>query len=222
MTPTRKNRHLRENIIRSKLNIKDYDTYIDKHLYHGEDPFKLPADDDWDPATGTCAMHCLFTIEALGFKLTDSIKGYRGFKEVNFKNIENILKKLDSGSMLELIHVYRNKSLVNTLPRNNLYDSHDFILVKGGDKYFLSQGFQFEYKHSLKSYSRAQIQTMLEEIITYLCDYDNTKRWKDLDLSYYKKYFKADLLVGKLSQLNVDLEKKVNGIVLEYVEIKPR
>ena len=63
---------------------------------------------------------------------------------------------------------------------------------------------------------------MLHDIIIYLCDYDNTKRWKDLDLSYYKKYFKADLLVGKLSQLKVDPEKKVNGVVLEYLEIKPR
>jgi hypothetical protein len=219
---TRKHKILRENFIRSKLNVKAYDIYIDKHMYHGEDPFKLPADDDWDPATGTCAMHCLFTIEALGFRLTDAIKQYRGFKEVGSGNIETIIKKLNSGSMVEFLHVYREKSLVNTLPRNNLYDSHDFILVKGGDKYFLSQGFQFEYKHSLKSYTEEQVRTMLHDIITHLCDYDNTKRWKDLDLSYYKKYFKADLLVGKLDQLKIDPGKKVNGVVLEYVEIKPR
>jgi hypothetical protein len=61
---------------------------------------------------------------------------------------------------------------------------------------------------------------MLNNIITYLCDYNNEKLWKDLDLSYYKKYFKAELLVGKMSQLNVIPTKKVNGIILEYIEIK--
>ena len=88
------------------------------------------------------------------------------------------------------------------------------------NKYFLSQGFQFEYKHSLRSYTRDKIEKMLNNIIKYLCDYENKKLWKDLDLTYYKKYFKADLLVGKMSQLNVIPTKKVNDIILEYLEIK--
>jgi hypothetical protein len=222
MSQTRKRKRVTPSLLRYKLTVKEYDKYLDKHVYHGEDPFKLPADDEWDPTTGTCAMHCLFTIEALGFRLTDAIKEYRGFKEVVSSNIETILKKLNSGYMIEFLHAYREKSLVNTLPRNNLYDSHDFIVVKGGDRYFLSQGFQFQYKHSLKSYTEKQIRRMLHDILTYLCDYDTTKRWKDLDLSYYTHYFKADLLLGKLDQLKVDPEKKVNGVVLEYCEIKPR
>jgi hypothetical protein len=207
-------------MIRSKLTTSNYDTYLDKHVYFGENPFKLPADDDWDPKTGTCAMHALFTIESLGGNLTKDIQMYKGFKLVTEATIEHILTKLDSGSIIELTHIYRTKSLVKTLPRNNVYDSHDFCLVKGGSKYFLSQGYQFVYKHSLKAYTREEVKKMLLDIIHYLCDYDTTKRWKDLDLSYYKKYFKADLTVGKMDLLPVDPDKKVHGIVLEYVEVK--
>jgi hypothetical protein len=220
MAQTRKKRMLTEQFIRSKLTTKNYDIYLDKNFYYGEDPFKLPADDDWDPKTGSCAMHAVFTIEALGNKITEKTKQYKGFHEVTPMNIESIMNKLDSGYIIELLHVYRNKSFVETLPRNNVYDSHDFILVKGGSKYFLSQGFQFAYKHSLTSYTREQVITMLHDILTYLCDYNNNKSWKDLDLSFYKKYFKADLLVGKMDQLKVSPNKKVNGIVLEFLEIK--
>ena len=219
MAKTRKNKVFSDHFIRSKLTTKNYDTYLDKTFYFGEDPFKLPADDDWDPKTGSCAMHALFTIEALGKKITEEIKEYKGFNEVTVKSIENILSKLDKGHLVEFTHSYRNKSLMKSLPRNNLYDSHDFILVKGGRKYFLSQGFQFEYKHYLRSYTREQVETMLKDIITYLCDYENKKVWKDLELSYYKKYFKAELLLGKMDQLQVDPEKRVNGIILEYLII---
>jgi hypothetical protein len=216
----RKKKVLKESFIKSKLTKKNYDIYLDKNFYYGEDPYKLPADDDWDPSTGSCAMHSLFTIESLGGKITHKIKNYVGFKEVNESNITNIINKLDSGSIIEFLHSYKDKSLVNKLPRNNVYDSHDFIIIKGDNKYFLSQGFQFEYKHSLRSYTRDKIEKMLNNIIKYLCDYENKKLWKDLDLTYYKKYFKADLLVGKISQLNVIPTKKVNGIILEYLEIK--
>lgn len=219
MNRTRKNKVLTEQFIRSKLTTKLYDIYLDKNIYFGEEPFKLPADDDWDPKTGSCAMHSLFTIESLGKKVTQQMKQYKGFKEVTGKNIQDILSKLDAGYIIELLHVYRNKSLVESLPRNNVYDSHDFILVKGGSKYILSQGFQFEYKHSLTSYNREQVENMLKDIIEYLCDYENNKKWKDLDVSYYKKYFKAPLLVGKMDQLIPKPEKKVNGIVLEYLAI---
>jgi hypothetical protein len=219
MAKTRKNKVLSEHFIRSKLTTKNYDTYLDKTFYFGEDPFKLPADDDWDPKTGSCAMHALFTIEALGKRITEQIKGYKGFHEVTVKSIENILSKLDTGHLVEFTHSYRNKSLMESLPRNNLYDSHDFIFVKGGNKYILSQGFQFEYKHSLTSYTREQVEKMLKDILINLCDYENKKFWKDLDLSYYKKYFKADLLVGKIDQLKVDSNKRVNGIILEYLII---
>jgi len=217
---TRRNKVLSEKIVRTKLTQKNYDAYLDENVYYGEDPFKLPADDDWDPATGTCAMHSVFTIESLGATVTDSIKQYKGFKEVTEAEIDTIIKKLDSGSIIELLHVYRNKELVETLPRNNVYDSHDFCIVKGGSKYFLSQGFQFFYKHSLKAYTREQIRKMLHDIVVYLCDYANVKMWKDLNLAYYNKYFKADLTVGKMDLLPADPEKKVNGIVLEYLEIK--
>jgi hypothetical protein len=219
MNKTRKNKVLSEQFIRSKLTTKLYDIYLDKNIYFGEDPFKLPADDDWDPKTGSCAMHSLFTIESLGKKVTQQMKQYKGFKEVTGKNIQQIISKLDAGYVIELLHVYRNKSLVESLPRNNVYDSHDFILVKGGSKYILSQGFQFEYKHLLTSYNRGQVENMLKDIIEYLCDYENNKKWKDLDLSYYTKYFKAPLLLGKMDQLTPNPEKKVNGVVLEYLAI---
>jgi hypothetical protein len=217
MVKTRKNKVFSEHFIRSKLTTKNYDKYLDRTFYFGEDPFKLPADDNWDPKTGSCAIHALFTIEALGKKVTEQIKQYKGFQDVTEKNIENILSKLDKGHIIEFTHSYRNKSI--SLPRDNLYDSHDFIIVKGGNKYFLSQGFQFEYKHLLSSYTRRQVEKMLNDIVIYLCDYENIKLWKNLDLSYYKRYFKAELLVGKMDQIKVDPEKKVNEIILEYLII---
>jgi hypothetical protein len=220
MGNTRRNKLLSEKFIRSKLTEGNYDRYLDQNVYFGENPFKLPADDDWDPATGTCAMHSIFTMESLGAMVTPAIKNYEGFKPVTKDVIETIVKKLDSGSIIELIHVYRDKSLVKTLSRENVYDSHDFCIVKGGSRYFLSQGFQFFYKHSLKAYSREQVKKMLFDIITYLCDYDNNKKWGDLDLSYYNKYFLADLTLGKMDLLPIDSKKQVNGVILEYLEIK--
>jgi hypothetical protein len=209
-----------EKYIRSTLTVPNYDAYLDRIVYQGEDPFKLPADDDWDPKTGTCATHALFTIDSLGGKVTENLKQYKGFKIVRDDTIDTIVEKLDLGSIIELVHTYRDKSLVETLPRNNVYDSHDFVLVKGGNKYFLSQGFQFVYKHSLKAYTKEQIKKMLHELLEYICDPDNTKQWKDLDFSYYMKYFNAILTVGKMSQLRPIPSKKVNGLVLEYLEIK--
>ena len=220
MGQTRKKKPFTEQFLRSKLTVKHYDTYLDTHFYFGEDPFKLPADDEWDPRTGNCGWHARFTIETLIGALPKSVEQYKGFKEIQESTIEALLQKLDSGSLIEILHQYRHKSLAETLPRNNVYDSHDFVLVKGGTKYFLSQGFQYAYKHSLTSYTREQIRNMLQELLTHTCDPQNTKRWSELDLSYYKKYFKADLLVGKLDQTPVVPSKKVNGIILEYLEIK--
>lgn len=216
----KKHKLFTEDFIRKRLTVKNYDTYLDKNFYHGEDPFKLPADDDWDPATGSCSMHSSFTIEILGGKLTDAIRQYKGFKEVTEANIEAILKKLDSGSIIEFIHQYRNKSLIESLPRNNVYASHDFCLVKGGSKYFLSQGFQHVYKQRLNTYTADEVRKMLRDIVLYLCDPRSIKKWKDLDLKYYNTYFKSDFTVGKMDLLQVKPEKKVNGIILEYAEIQ--
>ena len=216
MRHTRKNKRFSEQFIRSKLTVKHYDAYLDKKFYMGEDPFKLPADDDWDPRTANCGWHSRFTIESLLGRLPDAVTQYKGLKDVT--DLDLILQKLDAGTIIELVHQYRDNSLINTLPRNNLYDSHDFVIVKGGAKYFLSQGFQYAYKHSLTAHTREQIRTMLENLLEHTCDFDNTKHWKDLDLSYYKKYFKADLLVGKLDQKHVSPGKKVHGIILQYLE----
>jgi len=213
-----KNKIFSENFIRSKLTVKNYDIYLDNNIYFGEDPYKLPADNNWDPKTGSCAMHALFTIDSLGMKVTDKIKNYIGFKLVKENTIDKIIEKLDSGSIIELIHLYNGPYPDKS--NKNFYDSHDFVIVKGGSKYFLSQGFQFEYKHSLRAYTQEQIKKMLNDIILYLCDYDNIKQWKDLDLIYYKKYFRADLKLGQILQLPVNPNKKVNGIVLKYLEIK--
>ena len=214
-----KSRHFTETYIRSHITQPKYDIYLDKNFYYGEDPFKLPADDDWDPKTGTCAMHSLFTLNSLGIHITDKIKQYVGFKEVRENTIEHIINKLDKGSIIELLHTYKDKNKIYTMPRDNLYGSHDFIIVKGGDKYFLSQGFLFAYKHSLKAYTKQEVIQMLHDIIIHLCDYDNKKTWNDLDMSYYKKYFRTDLLVGGIKKLHVKGDRKVHNIILEYLEI---
>ena len=220
MGQTRK-RQRTEQFVRAKLTTPHYDTYLDHRMYHGEDPAKAhPLSNDWDPSTGSCAIHNFFTIESLGFKLTKNIIFYRGMKELKETMISSLLEKMDNGSLIEFSHSYRDPSIYNTIPRNNVYDSHLFVIFKAGSKYFLSQGYQYMYKHSLTSYTRHQIEKMLHELLLYTCDPDNTKHWKDLDLSYYKKYFKADLLVGKLDQLPVIPTKKVNGIILCYSEVK--
>ena len=99
---------MKASFIKKQLTIPAYDTFLDKYVYMGEDPFKLPADDDWDPKTGSCAFHGLFTIEALGGKLTKGLMSYKGHKEVKETTIERLLDKLDSGSILEFVYEYRD------------------------------------------------------------------------------------------------------------------
>ena len=213
---------MKASFIKKQVTIPAYDTFLDKHVYMGEDPFKLPANDDWDPKTGSCAFHGLFTIEALGGKLTKGLMSYKGHKEVKETTIERLLEKLDSGSILEFVYEYRDRSLANTVPVNEFAETHDFVIVKGDDKYFVSQGFQFVYKHSLRSHTKEYIRTMLHNILKHLCDPDNTKKWKDMDISYYKKYFYADLTTGKMAQLPINPNKKVHGYILRYAEVIPQ
>ncbi len=88
----------------------------------------------------------------------------------------------------------------------------EIIYLFCGSHYFLSQGYLHKYKHSLRSYTKEEVKNMLEDIITNHSDYENTKKWKDIDISLHKKYFMTDL---RLFPDNPPLpERKVNQIVL--------
>lgn len=91
---------MKASFIKKQLTIPAYDKFLDEYVYMGEDPFKLPADDDWDPKTGSCSFHGLFTVKALGGKLTKRFMSYKDHKEVKENTIEKLLEKLDSGSII--------------------------------------------------------------------------------------------------------------------------
>ena len=165
--------------------------------------------DDWDPATSKCGVHAAFTIEQLGFKPKD----FGDNILVTESNIDNILTALKKGYLIDFVHNYADYKF-NNLPKDNRYGNHEFTIIKGGEKYFVTQGFLHAYKHSLVSYTEDEIREMLLNIITKLSDYDNNKKWGDLELDLYKKYFRTELFM--YPKRPVLRDRLVHGINLKY------
>jgi hypothetical protein len=172
--------------IRTKLTSENYTRWLRTSFYS-----KIEEGDDWNKATGACGSHALFVIEQLGFSRGDFSKK----AEVNAQTIDDIITQLKKGRLVDLIHNYKDGMIFSHLPKDNRYGNHQFQIIKGGDKYFLTQGFLHAYKHSLIAYSEKEIRTMLHDIITYLSDYENKKVWGDLDLDLYKKYFRTEFFM---------------------------
>lgn len=173
-----------EEEVKQKLSLSNYKKFLDEFYPKSVSKDMKPY---WNPETGSCGFHARFTREALG------VKPYRDYTLVHLKDINSIIERLDNGEVIEFLHNYPTDSVYNKLPKDNRYGNHVFVLVKGGNKYFVSQGYLHKYKHSIKAYTRDDIKQMLEDIVLKHSDYENTKLWKDIDTSLHKKYFGTEL-----------------------------
>jgi hypothetical protein len=167
----------------------------------------------WNPETGSCGFHARFTYEALG------VKGSGDYDLVKLKDIEKVLAALDKGEVVGFLHSYPNDAKYFDIPKDNRYGNHVFALVKGGDKYFLSQGYLHKYRHSLTTFTRSEVAKMLEDIITKHSDYEDTKTWGDIDLDLHTKYFKVEARV--FPDKPFIRTRKMNGIKLFMEKTKP-
>jgi hypothetical protein len=200
-----------EDYIRNHLTLYNYNKWLKMSFYS-----KQIKSDDWDPDTATCGAHASFVIECLGFK----IKDFRKDKDVTKENIDNIIEALDKGELVDLIYNYKDKMIFSRLPKDNRYGNHQFQIIKGGDKYFITQGFLHAYKHSLISYSKCEIREILYNIINEICDYNNNKIWGDLNLELYKKYFRTPLFM--YPKRPVQLNRLVHNVILSYDTYKKK
>ena len=193
-----------EKAVQTALSLSNYTSYL-RTKYPPKEDFK-GAEEYYDPETGSCGFHARFTKEALG------VQDKGDTTLVHLKDIVSLLNALDKGEVLEFLHGYPSDAKYTSVPKDNRYGFHIFVLVKGGSKYFMSQGYLHRYKHSLRAYTRNQIKEMLIKLILSHCDYTDTKRWKDLDLSLHTKYFGTPLRI--FPDKPVYPERKVNQIQL--------
>jgi hypothetical protein len=196
---------LTEKYIRDKLTVENYNKWLKSSFYSRKTP-----DDDWNPKTGTCGAHASFVIEELGFKTKD----FRKDIEVTKDNIHNIIDDLNKGYLVDLIHNYKDAIIFGRLPKDNRYGNHQFQIIKGGDTYFLTQGFLHAYKHSLIAYSEDEIIELLYNVINELSDYHNNKKWGDLNVELYKKYFRTPLFM--YPKKSVLTHRLMHNIILTY------
>lgn len=172
--------------VRKALTASAYQSFLNtsypKTVAEHEKPY-------WNPKTGSCGFHTRFTYHALG------VKPKGDYTVVKLKDIEGLLDALDKGEVLGFLHSYPSDEEFFKLPKDNRYGNHVFALVKGGDKYFLSQGYLHRYKHSLIAMTRGEVAQMLRDIIEKHSDYENSKTWADIDLSVHKRYFKVEARV---------------------------
>jgi hypothetical protein len=199
-----------ESSVRNALTVNQYNKYL--KLHYPKKPFK-GFEEYYNSETGSCGFHARFTKEALG------VENKGETKLIHIKDIETILNDLDNEEVLEFLHGYPSDLKFSSIPKDNRYGFHIFVLVKGGSKYFMSQGYLHRYKHSLRAYTRTEIEEMLKNIITYLCDYKDIKLWKDIDFSIHKKYFLTDLSI--FPNKPILPERKVNQIQLFLQKTKP-
>jgi hypothetical protein len=194
-----------EHTIRSKLTERAYTKWLASSFFAKRQP-----DDSWNPSTGTCGSHAMFVSETLGFPTKD----FGNPRLVTSSTISQILSHLDKGHLVECFHDYKDSNTFMNLPKDNRYGNHVFSIVKGGSSYFVTQGFLHAYRHSLLAYTRDEIETMLHRILDELCDYDDKKRWGDLNLPLYKEYFRTELFM--FPKRKVLPNRLVHGIVLTY------
>jgi len=192
-----------EKEVQTALSESEYKTFMKEHY-----PKEVSVADKayWNPKTGSCGFHARFTLEALG------VKGTNDYEVVDLNDIPKILSDLDKGKVMSFLHDYRDGTRYNKLPKDNRYGNHMFVLVKGGNSYFLSQGYLHKYRHSLTALSRGEVEQMISNLIQQHSDYENKKVWNDLNLGLHKKYFKVPLRL--FPNEPVPLHRKVNGIVL--------
>jgi hypothetical protein len=194
-----------EDHIKKILTLPNYNKWLKGSFYAN-----TPPSDDWDPKTATCGAHASFVIDALGFKTKD----YRKDTLLTPSTIDKIIEQLNKGYLVDFIHNYKDSMEFSKLPKDNRYGNHQFQIVKGGNKYFITQGFLHAYKHSLIAYTEEEIRTILENIITELSDYEDNKKWSDLNLDLYEKYFRTPLFMYPKKPVLKD--RLIHNVVLTY------
>ncbi len=192
-----------EKDIRTKLTAARYSHWLRANFGHKK------KDDDWDPATGTCGVHAWWVLEAL--KIPE--KEFGDYKLVTVTDIPALLGELDKGRTLSFLHDYNDRKTMLRLHKDNRYGNHEFLVLKGGDKYFVTQGFLHAYKHSLIAYTRDEIATMLRDIIEKMSDYENRKQWSDMDAAAFQRYFRTPPFL--YPKLPVKLTGRMHNIVLK-------
>jgi hypothetical protein len=198
-------------VIKKHLTTETYTKWLKASFYS-----RFEKGDDWDPATGSCGAHAAFVEEELGF-LSEPTE-VRTKKRVTVETIDTIIDLLNEGVMIDFIHNYKDYRTFSALPKDNRYGNHEFQILKGGDTYFVTQGFLHAYKHSLVAYSEREIREMLHDIITKLSDYESNKKWGDLELGLYKKYFKTDFFM--YPKRPVLLKRPIHGVELTYTTLR--
>lgn len=172
---------------------------------------KLRDDVYWDPATGNCGFHARCVLEAFGIK--DEDWGFDQKDVIRPSNIDRVLADLDAGRIVICCHEYNlGMRKFFKLPKDNRYGAHIFVVFKNGASYFVSQGYLHRYRSKTDAYTRGELRVMFERIMADLCDYDNVKKWGDLNLLTHVRYFKTPL---RLFPDNPPVEKRrVHDIVL--------
>jgi hypothetical protein len=192
--------------IRKELTVPNYNKWLRNSFYSRY----TEKTDDWDPKTATCGAHAAFVVEQLGFKPKD----FRKSTVLETHTIGKVLALLDKGYLVDFIHNYADKATFSNLPKDNRYGNHQFQIIKGDKHYFITQGFLHAYKHSLVQYTREEIQEILQNILTELSDYENKKRWKDINDELYKEYFCTELFM--YPKRPVKMDRLVHNIIVTY------
>lgn len=187
--------HFSEKEIKKKLTLPNYISWFKRNFSDNEKEM-------------SCGSHNWWVFEALGIPRPE----YSHYTLVEKKDINKLLEKIDEGFLLSFYHNYKNPMIFNRLSEDNRYGNHEFIILKAGNSYFLTQGFFNAYKHSLIMYDRDEVRKMLEDIIDKLSDYENKKVWADIDSSLYKKYFRTELFL--YPKKPVKMQGKVHNVIL--------
>lgn len=185
--------HFSQKEIKEKLTLANYISWFKRTIPESE---------------MSCGSHNWWVFEELGIPRPE----YSHYKIVKHNDIHELLKKLDQGYLLSFYHNYKNPLIFNRLSEDNRYGNHEFIILKAGNSYYVTQGFLYAYKHSIIAYNFQEIKKMLEDIIDKLSDYENKKVWGDIDLSLYKKYFRTPLFL--YPKKPVKKQGKMHNIIL--------
>lgn len=243
-TRKRKQRPYSEKELRRILSASAYDNWIKDHssvsLYNAwlKHILSEPVYTAWLKLMGeaefNCGDHKEFTLHQLGY-IEDFPTGEPSFNIKKYhpldhkgtadgplmkSDIPDVLKELDTGRPVVFYHDYNDYmgKTYHSLPKKNRYGNHVFVIVRGGDRYFVSQAYLYRYKHSLIGYTRKEIAEMLETVIDKLSDYDRDKRWRDIDFDAHRRYFRTELTA--YPDIPLDKDQKVHGINLGRVFTK--
>jgi hypothetical protein len=188
----------------------------------------------FDRADFSCGRHKNFVLHQLGYiedfpedgvnldMTTYHPLDYLGTKEgaLTIEGIPDLMNELDKGAPIVFYHDYNDfmGKTFNSLPEDNRYGNHVFVITKIGDKYFMTQGFLHRYAHKITELDKTGVETMITAIINELSDYGRDKTWADINFDTFKHYFGTELTAYP----DIPLKKtnKVMGINLTFVKTK--